>query len=361
MQFVLAFNIIFAVTESLCWRLLTRGKAVRINWRYRLPVEKWNALCALLLTYWAVGGVWWFWQTKTANYRDYVEGASWGSVFFWSSSPLIILAAMRGRWLFASVLCAPFLYFCAHLDVRSFALLSLVPMFVVGFYQIVGDTTFRQAMARLPRYALLAGGVLVGVSIWISQFKTHDISFPDSTMPFGVAETVGMADVLHRQVGFDGLILYGWNYINPFMKLFSIQHAEIADTPNVIAGLLDGVPPNWPVYYHYPALIWADAYVSFAWWGLWMAALWAVVVCLWEWIMRRNELILALVMPFFCWHSYMLVRGAVAIASVPESYSIYFSFFAFVAVFWRGLFFKSTGGEPRPLPRRRQPPANLLT
>jgi hypothetical protein len=362
MIFVVIFNLIFAFAEALLWRLVAGTRRPPVDWRLSMPPADWERLRAIFLMYWLVGGVWWFWQTTGAGYRDYVEGASWGSVIFWASSPLIVLSAMSNRWAFASALCLPFLYFCVHLAVRSFVLLSIVPLFVVGFYQVANRTSFNRAIGRLLRYLVVVVGLLYAVSYFVSQYKDYGkgFAFPDSGMPFGVVETVAMVDRFNRHVGFDGLILYGWNYINPFMKLFGIPKPSIPDTPTVIAGLLDGVPANFPVLYHYPALLWADAYISFAWAGLWMAVLWAVVVCIWELLMRRNQLLLSLLLPFFCWHSYMLVRGAVAVASVPVSYSLYFALFPFLLIYRRRLFSNIESGAPSLEPEAISPPPNLM-
>jgi hypothetical protein len=348
MLFVLAFNVIFAISEIVCWRLLFRQKDTRLEWTLALPSFERTVLNVVYSAYWLIGGGLYVWTTIRTGYRDYVEGASWAVVIFWASSPLIVLTAMRKQWVIATILCVPYLYFAVHLDVRSFALLSLIPMLVVGFYQVVNSASFSRVFWRLIRYSAVAGLVLVALSIYISQYKTGEFAFPDSRMPFGVVETVAMADKFQRFVGFDGLTLYGWNYINPFMKLFGIAKPNIADTPNVIADLLEGVPKNWPVYFHFPALLWTDAYMSFAWLGLLMAGMWAAVLCTWEFMMRRNQLMMALLMPYFCWHGYMLVRGATAIASVPMSYSFYFSLFPLLLVFRGRLFRKYSAVAIRP-------------
>jgi hypothetical protein len=361
MLFVVAFNAIFAVSEMLCWQLMRRQRDPRLEWTLSLAATERRVLYTVFSAYWLIGGGWYVWTTMHAGYRDYVEGASWAVVFFWASSPLIVISAMRKQWLLASILCLPYLYFAVHLAVRSFALLSLIPMLVVGFYQVVNSASFSRIFWRLVRYSALVGVVLVGLSIYVSQYKNGEIGFPDSRMPFGVVEVMAMADKFHRFVGFDGMVLYGWNYINPFMKLFGVMKPDIADTPNVIADLLEGVPKNWPVYFHYPALLWTDAYMSFAWFGLWMAVMWAVIICAWESLMRRNQLLMALLLPYFCWHSYMLVRGAVAIASVPLAYAFYFSLFPFLIV-CRGRLFKShsASGRIASIPEDELAPAEQL-
>lgn len=221
---------------------------------------------------------------------------------------------------------------------RSFALLSLVPIILIGFFQVRGSQLLSARFWKVLAFMALGGVLLVAVSIYISRSKTGEFAFPDSKMPFGVVQVVGMVDQTDTYTGFGSLQLYGWNYINPFMHLFNIAKPAVVDTPVVIARLLDGVPESWPVYFHYPALLWSDAYLSFGWLGLSLAILWAVVLCSWEWLMTRNEFILSMLIPFFCWHCYMLVRGAVAIATVPIAYSLYISLIVYLFTFRIKLF-----------------------
>jgi hypothetical protein len=335
--FVFIFNLIFLISEFLIWRLLPFPK-IRFNWRFSRISPQLTRLSYILFLFWLIGGVWYYIQTSSQGYRDYVEGASWAIVFFWASSPLIPLMTMQRRRMFAIILCIPFLYFALHLQVRSFALLSLVPFLIVEFYQLITDSGSKAKFHRLIKFGLVSILILVVISIIVNQYKKGGGGiFPDSGMPFGVVQVMALSDYFHRFVGFDGIILYFWNYINPFMKLFFIPKPNITDTPVIIAQLLEGVPENWQVYFHYPALIWADAYISFAWDGLWLAVFWAGILCLWDLIMMRYPIFLVLLLPYFTWHNYMLVRGAIAIASVPIAYALYFSFFAFLFTVGRGM------------------------
>lgn len=328
MLFVCAFNAVLALADALLWRLSSRS-TVGGHWRIERNASALGPLLWILLAYWGVGSLWYFWSTLGMTYRDYVEGASWSVVFLWASGPLVSLLALQRRWLLALGVCIPFVYFAIHLQVRSFALLSLVPLAVVGFYQVLDDSSTRIRFGKLFRYAAFAGALLVALSIFVSQYKNGEVAFPDSKMPYGVLQTTTLADRYDERTGFTSLTLYGWNYINPFMKLVHIDKPDIPDVPVVIARILEGVPEDWPVYFHYPALLWTDAYLSFGWAGIALAVVWAAVLALWETAMRRNPLLLALLLPYFVWHCYMLVRGAIAIASVPIAYALYFSFFAF--------------------------------
>lgn len=361
MLFVCAFNLVLATADALVWKLF-RSSNGGSQWRLERSAPALGPLSWILLGYWIAGSLWYFWSTLGLTYRDYVEGASWSVVFLWASGPLVSLLALQRRWLPALIACIPFIYFAIHLQVRSFALLSLVPLAVVGFYQVLNDSSTQIRYGRLIRYASIAGALLVALSIFVSQYKNGEVAFPDSKMPYGVLQTTTLADRYDERTGFTSLTLYGWNYINPFMKLLQIDKPPLADVPVVIARILEGVPEDWPVYFHYPALLWTDAYLSFGWAGIALAVFWAAVLAIWEAAMRRNPLLLALLLPYFVWHCYMLVRGAIAIASVPVAYALYFSFFAFFLAAGMELLRRRqtttrSAEEPPPLAAA---PANLL-
>ncbi len=330
MIYVFCFNLIFAVTEMALRRLLPPPRH-RFSWRLPQRSARLNTLLLILGVFWLIGSLWYFWHSRTQGYRDYVEGADWSIVFFWASCPIIVLAAMQRRFLLATLFCLPFLYFALHLAVRSFALLSLIPLLLVGMYQAISDTRLRNRFSRLARYVVVAAILLSAISVTIMRDKNGEIALPDSRMPFGTVQAMHMADRFDEQVGFNSLTLYGAHYVNPFMRLFSVPQPDVEDTPVIIARLLDGVPIGWPVYFHYPTLLWADAYLAFGWQGLWLAVFWACVLFCWDSVMLRYPMLLVLLLPYFVWHNYMLVRGAVAVASTPISYALYFSLFAFIA------------------------------
>lgn len=356
--FVLIFNLIFALTEMLLWHLVPKPRQ-RFNWQLPRNSARLRNLTAVLFVCWGISIIWYYFNTLRLGYRDYVEGADWATVFLWAASPLITVLAMQKRRLLAVLVCLPYLYFAIHLAVRSFALFSLIPLLVVGFYQVAFDPNSRAKLRRLLIYGAVGGVLLTGVSIFISQYKNGEVAFPDSKMPYGVVEAVAMVDKFETQVGFNSLILYSSKYVGPFYRLFSIKlpEQELDDTPVIIARLLDGVPIDWPVYFHYPALLWTDAYIAFGWGGLCLAIFWACVLCLWDGVMMRFPMLLALLIPYFVWHNYMLVRGAISVAAVPLAYALYFSFFAFVGTL-RGMLIARVKGAA---PRKKTPlAANLM-
>lgn len=356
--FLLIFNIIFFLSDALLC-LFTPRPSGHFSW----ILPKQNSQIRLLLTFmsilWLIGSVWYFWHSRTQGYRDYVEGSDWSVVILWASSPAIVLAAMQKRFLLAIAFCTPFLYFALHLAVRSFALLSLIPLLTVCFYQVICDGRSRTKFRRILQISFVASILLISISIVIMRDKNGHVSLPDAGMPFGTVQAMTMADRLNERTSFNSLTLYGVHYINPFMRLFSIDLPNVEDTPVIIARLLDGVPEGWPIYFHYPALLWADAYLSFGWNGLWLAVFWALILFLWDTVMLRYPLMLAMLLPYFVWHCYMLIRGAVAVASTPVSYSLYISLIVFLAALRLNFFLRNPDFQPKS-PRLSSPQDGML-
>lgn len=338
--YLLLFNLLFYFTDAFCTRFYVNGIRPALNWLFVIDGSKSRFLLCLLGGCLLIGGASYIWQMRMGSYRDYVEGdASWAVVFFWASAPIIVISAMLRRKWIAIICCLPFLYVSVHLGVRSFLLLSLLPFILVSLFGLGVHKGLR--LWKMSTYLLFASLSLVVASYYISQYGKGGFTFPDSGMPVAYVQTMYMVDKTESHTGFSSLQLYGWNYINPFARLAGFHRPEIKDTPQIIASLLDGVPDGWNVYYHYPALIWADSYISFGFIGLLLAVFWGVILNIWEAIMARSPVLLSLLLPYYCWHAYMLVRGAIAGSTVPVSYSLYISLIAYILVF-RGDTFKKT-------------------
>lgn len=330
LAFILCFNSTLLIGDLFFSKLL-EPKVRTTNWNLDRDSSLVKYLLRILLCYWLVGSLWYYVHTRGLGYRDYVEGTSWAAVFLWASSPAVVIAAFQRRWVLAAILCLPFMYFAVHLSVRSFALLSIVPLMVVVVFQGLGaemvtPINFRKLTVR----ASLASVIVIGASALVGLWKPGVQIFPDSGMPYGAVQTISLANDFGMQLGFNSLLLYAENFVNPFLKLFQIDRESSTDTPVFIAGLLEGVPFDWPVYFHYPTLIWSDAYISFGWSGVWFGILWALILVCWDRLIGKHQVIAILTLPYFCWHGYMLVRGAIAVSSVPFAYAAYFSFFAFL-------------------------------
>jgi hypothetical protein len=340
--YVLAFNLLVFIGAEVVWRLLG-GRRIEFSWTIKKAnfqlavVEFLLALCLLV-----GGGLFWV-KMGALGYREYVEfkfqGANWPLVFLWASAPLTSMLAMQRRYGWALVACMPFLYFAYHLNVRSFALLSLIPVASVFYIQRSGA---ERKLAGRSRSIVIGGMVFLGlvlISSAISVKKTgHGSALPDSGLVYGVGLVFEAHEHGEGDQGFNSLRKYALNLGSPFLKLAGkltgYHEPQIEDTPVYIARLIDGVPKNHGVYYHYPALWYSDAYVSFGNFGLLLGLLWGGVLAVIERAVARRSLLAALVLPFYTWHAYMLVRGAVAIATVPISYAFYVALLIFSIALW---------------------------
>ncbi|MCB1631108.1 MAG: hypothetical protein H7A12_14710 [Pseudomonadales bacterium] len=322
--FAAGFNVLFGVIDILLSRLV--AKRSEVDWvlpsHGRVP----QVTLIILAVYWVFGVVMYYQSSRGLGYRDYVEGQSnWPLVFLWASAPLIVFLSIAGRYILAGACVLPFLLFAFQFQVRSFALLSLVPFaFVVVMRSALRA---RQVIGRMrvALVAVAAGLLLMATSSLVKYTVSGRISLPDAGMPYGVVQAMAMVDRERVRLGADALFLYGYNYVSPLLKLTGVAKPGIVDPPVRIAQLLDGVPRGWPVYFHYPTLVWSDAYIAWGFAGVFMGAFWAVVFAGWALALRANRLLAALTFPFYIWHSYMVVRGATAIASVPLSYAAYLS------------------------------------
>ena len=214
-----------------------------------------------------------------------------------------------------------------RLSVRSFLLLSLIPLFIVFLMQL--SSLGRAQRAKLTKRILgvaFAAAVLLGSSAAVMYQKGGSLGLPDAGLPIGAAVIFEAARSEGVQTEWSALKLFGLNLINPFMRLFSISKPEIVDNPVVMAQLFDGIPVDSKVYYHYPTTWYSDAFLSFGLSGLFIPVLWALILCVWERVLVTRTLILGLMLPFYTWFIYMLVRGATAISTVPFSYSVYIVF-----------------------------------
>lgn len=342
--FAFMFNVLFAAAEALVWRIAAPRPTSAAAWK--LDSEpKWLQRAQLIyLGFLLVGGVLYWFKMAGGGYRDYVEftQSNWPQVFFWASAPLITILALRGRRALAIAACVPFLFFAVYLKIRAFALLSIIPAVVVIYFQSIGGRRARRdAFLRPLVVGAVMFGFLVAVSVVVTYKKMADIEgfadtpgeitgLPDSGMIYGSAIVFEYVRDTKVSLGPDALVQYGWNIINPFMRLFRIEPPVITDPAIYMAGIVDGVPKGSAVFFHYPTLWYGDALLSFGISGLLLAVLWGAIVSLWEWLMSRNTMLLALLLPYYTWHAYMLVRGTPTGATVPLAYAGYLSLLALI-------------------------------
>lgn len=327
--YMLIFNFIFLCAERFFWEITGRPQA-NTSWYLHKNDSRANKIIFSFFIMIFLGSIF-YWSTVSGHgYRDYVEyqGSNWGLVFVWASAPAIVIATLQKRYLVAIAFNIPFFIFAVQLNIRSFFILSLIPMVVVFFFQLTQSGNIKKKFMYFKRLVGVAGMlvILILASAFVQVNKSGRMSFPDMGLPFGCAVIFEAVKESGEQTGFNSLKLYGANIVNPFMRLFNIPQLDIDDTPVIMARLYDGIPERVSVYYHYPVLWYADAFLSFEYKGLFLAVLWAFIICLWEALMSKRVYILALTLPCFCWHAYMLVRGAIAVSTVQFAYALYFSF-----------------------------------
>ena len=330
-EYVLIFNILFAISEISVWKVMGL-KRDQIKWQLitrdpRLSLAKMAFLSFL------IGGAILYWFTMQGlGYRSYVEfkESNWPIVFLWASSPWITFNVLQKKYFIGIIGTFPFLFFAVYLDIRSFALLSLVPAAIIFYFQSiegVGGKKIKTTRLLAKGFAIFC--IFVALSTAIMHKKSQDMNakggegLPDAGIVYGMGMAFEMTKKLDVYTGYNSLIKYSLNTVSPFLRLFQIETPVIEDTPVHIAFLIDGVPKGWAVYFHYPTLWYSDAYVSFGQSGLILAFLWGLILSLWERLMLKRPILIGLFLPFYVWHAYMLVRGATAGATVPFTYAIY--------------------------------------
>lgn len=341
--YALLFNFLFAISFFLIWALIrTRSIEQSSSWQEgetspRVGIMSWMFFAFLL----AGSALYWL-KMRNIGYRGYVEfqfqGSNWPLVFFWASSPFACYMAQKRRYFLAFLGIIPFLFFAWHLNVRSFALLSLIPVTLIFFYQrVAGDGTFSRNSLGIFVRGLPIIFVLIATSVVVTYNKQSRLSgvpdegkftgLPDAGLVYGAGLVFESVLHNHMRLEFNSLNRYLVNVAGPFLKIaektLGVEIKPVDDTPVYMARLIDGVPKDYPVYHHYPVLWYSDAFISFGMAGLGLAILWGGLAAVFERLMRIGPIALGLMLPFYCWHMYMLIRGAIAVAAAPLTYSFY--------------------------------------
>lgn len=324
--FVLVFNCLFMVGEWTSAKVLRIRKAT-LNREARESVIEARFLMYTFGIVLALSSSIYLLDVAGKDYRHYVEykGSNWALAFFWASSAFVPIAALNKRYFLALMGCLPFVVAAYLLQVRSFALLSIIPFVVVYLYQVLVDKSGATRIGSLKTMISVVVSLLLlgGLSVFIKYSVSGNVGLPDAGLPYGAAIIFQEADKEALFTGWNSLALYASNCLRPFLILFGMSQPQLTDTPVIMARLIDGVPTSYDVYYHYPTTWYADSYLSFGHIGVWLGLFWGVVVSLYEKVMGLSRLWFALLLPFYVWHAYMLVRGSVAVAAVPFSYAMY--------------------------------------
>lgn len=332
LTFIFAFNVLFFIFDSLFFRIHKSSIQACIDFKWPSNATAIQFIFILCLLY---GTVFYYLSTRNFSYTDYVENvASWPMVFLWCAGSGICLAALRKNYILAFSMTMPFLYFMAHLKIRSFALLSIIPLLIILYLQYSTNKTtifknWRIYLIFIPVFiALLFGGAY---AMNTKEDKARDTSiFPDAGMPLGCVVIMEGIRKHNLSTGFNALILYAANISNPFRRLMGIHTPEIIDPPVVMAQIYEGFGKKEKTHYHYPVLWYTDAYLAFGAYGLILAIFWAAILNFWERLANLNAAMCCILFPAYSWHAYMLIRGAISGAAVPFLYSVYIAAIIFI-------------------------------
>ncbi len=345
------FNLLFLLSFAVVWALLRGGKCSEM-WSASSGESSAKGAIATFALFLIVGSILYWIKMRGVGYRGYVEfqyqGSNWPAVFLWASAPLVCIFSMKKKFLLAGVCATPFLFFAYHLNVRSFALLSLIPLSIIYFFQHAKtERRFSAGSLRLFVKGLPIILALVATSMFVTYEKQSRLrgvpeqgqltGMPDAGLVYGAGLIFATELNGYTNVEFNSLRKYLANIASPFIKLysklFSFKEKPIEDTPVVMARIIDGVPKNYEIYHHYPVLWYSDAVLSFGHYGVLFGILWGVVAAIWERLLRISWMVTSILLPFYCWHMYMLVRGAIAVAAAPISYALYVALLVFIIAF----------------------------
>ena len=279
-----------------------------------------------------------------ALYEDYVEQneSAWASVFYQCALPIISIFCFQKKYRWALILSLPSAFLAYQMGVRSFLLPTLI---AAGFIYIFQSVGFNRGIGSLFKNrkmiysTCLVSSALVVISFVTMSNKSSEQDFEFKLPDYGMAKQsliiLTIANDRSEQLGADSIILYTRNWLNPFMRISPIKAKEIVDPPVKMAYLWEGIKPSsHKTIMHYPSMIYADSYLASGFYGILYAFLWCFMCYGMEAVMARNSYILSVCLPFYMWHSYMLIRGAIAIAAVPFSYAFYFT--AALSIFFCG-------------------------
>lgn len=310
--YVTIFNIIFALSlhyfEKFWNRIIVKEKAPTKSKNY-------NVAFIVLGIFIAFGGLSYFSLMSGKDYYDYVTmtDSAWSQVFLWAGSPSIIYFAMRRNYFVALALCIPFVLLVLQLKVRSFALLSVVPLII---YAALNPEKQSLVLRRV------ATGLSVLVVFYLFFFLRESDSLPDAFLPMYMNTVFEVHQVDAIVTDLPGISQYLFNFIRPFVILLGIDTGTYYDTPYYLASIITGSDRT---INHFPSLWYSDTYVNFGYYGVLIGIFYALVISLMARVINLNETLYSLFLPYYAWHNYLLIRGATTIASVPFMYSFYVS------------------------------------
>ncbi len=332
--YVFVCNTLFAISEMATWRLFGKN-CDELTWWIPRDYGIANAFRYVLAPVLLFAAALYAFKMRGLGYTGYVEykESNWPSVFMGSATPLIAVSMMQRRFLWVVVAMVPFIFFTIQMNIRSFALMSMIPAAIIFVYQLLTDPQYdNKKRTKLLIKSAFIVTLLVFFSGLVTYIKARHFELPDAGLPYGMNLAFQQTMKLKKFTEWNSLQIYSKNILSPFYRLFNIDIPRIVDTPQHIAWLLDGAPPGGRSYYHYPVLWYSDAYVSFGKAGVAMGILWGVLISLTEAVMYRSRILLGLLLPYYIWHWYMICRGATGIATVQIAYCLYITILIFLVV-----------------------------
>lgn len=320
-MFVLSFNILFHVSMVVfgyVWKYL-RIDRLKLN-----KIERYDIAFYVMSFYVIVGGGFYYLQMSGKDYFDYVtmSESAWSQAFLWAGSPAILYFAHRGKYMTSLLLCIPFVVFVLQLKVRSFALLSVVP-FIIYMLQ-----NRQQSNALIRNIISSASFILI---VYLFLFLRESNTLPDAFLPVYMNTVFEAHESFLKVEGLPGINAYLLNMIRPFLIILGVSDYNYYDTPFYLASIITG---SENTVNHFPSLWYTDAYVNYGYIGVTLSILFGFIISLMTVFVRSGYTAYCLFLPYYVWHNYLLIRGAVTIATVPFSYSLYLSAIPIVAIWF---------------------------
>lgn len=332
--FVLAGNFFIAVGQ------LLSEKTVKLSSFSFAVIGKRNVVAVtltwVLLVLFLIGALLFYKQSQGIGYAGFVEyeGSNWGLVLLYSSSSLICILLMRGKYVAAAAVVSVFVYFAIVLQIRSFFIFSIFVVLSILYLKYWDGTLVvngrRNGFKAIAFIILL---LMLSINFVISYAKTGEFVFPESGLVNLMIHVIYKLSNGYELTGFDSIERFLYGLYKPIAAVVGYAPNLSEDVQVYFSRLVFGFE-SWDVFFHYPSLWYSDAYSSFGFWGVLFGLFWGYWFSTLEKIIRCNKVIFSLFLPLFLWNMYMVMRGAVGNSTAAISYAIYIN----LALYFIGYF-----------------------
>lgn len=330
--FVLMFNCALAVGELFFLKFykfeLPRLKTANIQFRKILNIFRLSYGVALIASSFL-----YYLKMRGLGYTDYVEfkDSNWPFVFLFAASPFVTFSYVLGKKISIIVSLFIFIFFAFYLNVRSFLLISILPLlfcFIIKNFQISENFNYGN-FTRYIKYVFLFL-IFIFLGSFLGYQRTGMITLPEFGLPVGMHIIMDKFRAGYDCTGFNSLLVFMYGLLMPIYKIFDLQPPFVHDTPAIFAAIYEGFESKPTNYYHYPVLWYADAYASFRSYGILMGFFWGAFLVTYERLISISMLTFLIFIPFYSWTVYFLVRGAVGNSINSISYPLFLSFIVFI-------------------------------